>query len=228
MTGAAEQLEHRRSGEAVHNVRDQDCIVTIRDRVLEEISLDNPKAVREWAIAQTPTGGDGNRWQIVQGSFHPVVMTERRCQKRSGAATEIQHATMLTKFICRGQRLRRPACHRFDAFGVQLLLLRSKLPVDDPVRSNGLFQLHPPRIAHVIPEAQEGTQVGGRAAAQEGPGSGPVPVLVALSLHEAQRDHGIRDYAQGSRRYLRTPRDGVKGCCSVGQALKQSYLTGNE
>ena len=53
MTDAAQQCEHRRSGEAMHNVRDNDCIVTIRDWVLEKISLDNPKAAGDWSFVQT-------------------------------------------------------------------------------------------------------------------------------------------------------------------------------
>jgi DNA-binding CsgD family transcriptional regulator len=50
--GSAEQVENRLRRKTVHDVGDDDGIMTFRDRVLEEVSLDNTNAIREGAAAQ--------------------------------------------------------------------------------------------------------------------------------------------------------------------------------
>jgi hypothetical protein len=80
----------------------------------------------------------------------------------------------------------------------------------------------------MVPEAEEGTQIGGGPAAQKGRGDRAILIAVVPPFDQAQGDHGIHQDAQPTPRDTCPLGELVQGSRTCRQVLKQLDFVGDK
>ena len=145
----------------------------------------------------------------------------------TGAAADVEQPPVRGEIDRLGQCGRRPGEDRLDPGRGHLLQLVVELE-DLPWRpaGQGLGQPRPGRVADLVPEPQEGAQVGGTGPGQEAGGGVAVAVGPVLDLEQAKGHHRV---GADPRRPAGEPGPGrqpVQGRRGVGQGLEQPELVG--